>query len=112
MKAPAAEAAVVEAAAVEATAVEAAAVATATMVLRLAGTGRHEDCRPGKEQQAAEQECFPKHGCASSVEWSCVTSNLNGPTCSQEGLSCVWPLDSRRRSIARRVPQDGGRHLC
>ena len=34
--------------------VEAAAVATATMVLRLAGTGRHEDCRPGKEQQAAE----------------------------------------------------------
>jgi hypothetical protein len=41
---------------------EAAAVATATMVLRLSETGRHEDCRPGKEQQAAEQECFPKHG--------------------------------------------------
>jgi hypothetical protein len=41
--------------------VEAAAVATATMMLRLAGTGRHEDHRPGKEQQAAEQDCFPKH---------------------------------------------------
>jgi hypothetical protein len=38
----------------EAASVEAAAVATATTVLRLAGTGRHEDCRPGKEQQAAE----------------------------------------------------------
>ena len=45
-----------EAAAVEAAAVEAAAVAAAapTMGSRLAEIGRHEDCRPGKEQQAAE----------------------------------------------------------
>jgi hypothetical protein len=36
-------------------AVTTAAVATtATVVLRLAGTGRHEDKRPGKEQQATE----------------------------------------------------------
>jgi hypothetical protein len=43
-------------------------MAAATMVLRLAGTGRHEDCRPGKEQQAGERECFPKHDCASSSD--------------------------------------------
>src|SRR5260370_1116119 len=47
---------------VEAAGEGAAKVTTATTVLRLAGTGRHEDCCPGKEQQAAEQECFPKHG--------------------------------------------------
>jgi hypothetical protein len=62
-----AEAAVVEAAAVEAAAVEAATVPT-TMVLRLAGTGRHEDRRSGKEQQSAEREYFPKHGYASSSD--------------------------------------------
>ena len=37
-------------------------VATTTVVLCLGGTGGHEDCRPGKEQQAAERECFAKHG--------------------------------------------------
>jgi hypothetical protein len=66
---PAVEAAVVEAmveAAVVEAAVAEAAVEAATMVLRQAGTGRNEDCRPGKEQQAAERECFPKHGYASS----------------------------------------------
>jgi hypothetical protein len=52
------EAAVVRTAAV----VKTAAVATATMVLRLARTGRHEHCRPGKEQHATVQEYFPKHG--------------------------------------------------
>jgi hypothetical protein len=56
------EAAVVEAALVETTTMEAATMEAAATVLRLAGAGRHEDCRPGKEQQAAEQECFPKHG--------------------------------------------------
>src|SRR5207244_13289675 len=52
---------------VEAAAVEAATV-PATMVLRLAGTGRNEDGRPGKEHWAGEGECFPKHGYASSAD--------------------------------------------
>jgi hypothetical protein len=58
----------VEAATMEAAAVTTATVATATMVLRLARTGRHEDRGRGKEQPAAEQECFPKHGSASSSD--------------------------------------------
>jgi hypothetical protein len=62
------ETAVVEAAVAEAAVVEAAAVAATNVVLRLAGTGRHEDCCPRKEQQAAEQEWFPKHDCASSSD--------------------------------------------
>jgi hypothetical protein len=73
MEAAAVEAAAVATAAVEAAAVEPAAMATAAMttapvVLRLAETGRHKDCRCGKEQPAAEQECFPKHGSASSSD--------------------------------------------
>jgi hypothetical protein len=68
VEAAAVRAAAVEAAAVEPAAMTTAAMATATAVLRLAGTGRHEDCRYGKEQPAAEHECFPKHGCASSSD--------------------------------------------
>jgi imidazoleglycerol phosphate synthase glutamine amidotransferase subunit HisH len=51
-------AAVVEAAVVTAAVVEAAVVAAAATVLRLPGTGRHEDCCSGKEQQAAVYEVW------------------------------------------------------
>ena len=56
------------------------------VVLGLAGTRRHEDCRSGKEQQTAERECFPKHGCASSSdagrEWLDRNRDAHALTCS------------------------------
>jgi hypothetical protein len=54
--------------AVEAAMAEAAVVEGATMVLCLAGPGRHENGRPRKEQGPAERDCFPKHDCASSAD--------------------------------------------
>jgi len=55
MKTAAMEAAAVAATAVETAAVEAPTVAAATVVLGLAGTRRHQNCRAGKDQQEGPQ---------------------------------------------------------
>jgi hypothetical protein len=59
-----------EAATVTTAAMTTAAMTTATVTAAtgLGGTRRYEDRRSGKEQQAAERECFAKHDCASSSD--------------------------------------------
>jgi hypothetical protein len=93
-----------EAGLVEAAATGAAEVATATTVLRLAGPGRHEDCCPGKEQQAAEQECFPKHGVPPLLMLGVrdhIATGMPG-----DRPLCEWHPDSIKVRSFRRLARD------